>query len=219
MDWSLLQSSHVGMALRTTLSRCAHAALVVAAVACGSSSSTTAPASPRVYVGVVAGSDARLGMVATDHNARIFFCGGPATYASMTHWIQSTPIDAHGGIAQPADAAGWVVEGQVAAAGASGMITVAGGATFSFHADPVATGTIAGLYEGGGPCGKVGLIVTQGSAGETADGQGACIPSSGMADPEQVIPIRPLERGTDGRIPVNASETRVFVQAAAPPAP
>ena len=205
------------MALRTTLSCCVYAALAVLA-ACESSSSTAPPGGPRVFVGEVAGSDARVGVVATDHNARIFFCGGPASYVGMTHWIPSAPIDAHGGIAQPADGAGWIVEGQVAALGASGTVTVPGGASFSFHADPVAKDTAAGLYEAVGPCGKVGLIVTQGSSGDTAEAQGACVPSSGMADPEQVNPLFPIERAADGTISVDASGARVLVHAALPPA-
>jgi hypothetical protein len=201
------------MSLLKYLSLCAPAALVVA---CGSSSSP-APAAPRVFVGAVDGSDARVGVVATDHSARIFFCGGAATYKTMTHWIPSAPIDAHGAVAQPADAAGWVVAGQVASAGVSGTVTPAGGAALNFHADPVATGTIAGLYEAAGPCGKVGLIVAQGSSGEMPAGQGACLPATGTADPEQVIPVRPIERAGDGTIPVVVGGAQVLVHAAAPP--
>jgi hypothetical protein len=205
------------MAFRTTLSRCALAAHVAAAAACGSSSSPT-PGASRVFVGQVEGSDARIGVVATDHHARIFFCGGNATYSAMTHWLASVPIDAHGGVSPPADAAGWRVEGQVVQAGVSGTVTVAGGSTFTFHADPVAKGTIAGLYEGSGPCGKVGLIVAQGSTAETPVGQGACVPASGHADPEQVTPILPIARAADGTIPVVVAGAQLPVYPAAAPA-
>jgi hypothetical protein len=216
-QWNrLCYSRALDMALRTQVS-CALAALVVVAAACGSSSSP-APAAPRVYVGEVQGSDARVGVVATDRDARIFFCGGASSYRSMTHWIPSAPIDADGGVSQPADAAGWIVEGQVAASGASGTVMVPDGSKFSFHADPVARGTISGLYEGAGPCGKLGLIVAQGAAGQAADGQGACVPASGEADPEQVNPIRPIERATDGTIPVVVDGAGLLVHpAAAPP--
>jgi hypothetical protein len=98
------------------------------------------------------------------------------------------------------------------------MVTVPGGATYSFHADPVVKDTIAGLYEAVGPCGKVGLIVSQASAGDAPAGQGACVPASGKADPEQVNPIRPLERGADGSIAVTVDGAQVLVHAAAPPA-
>jgi hypothetical protein len=206
------------MAIRTNLSRVAPAAFAM--VAACSSSSSPAPAAPatRVFIGAVEGSDARVGIVATDQSARIFFCGGAASYKAMTHWIPSAPIDAHGGVSLPADKAGWVIQGQVAAAAASGMVTVPGGSTFSFHADPVAKETIAGLYEAAGPCGKVGLVVSQGTAGDSPAGQGACVPASGNADPEQVNPIRPIERGADGSIAVTVDGAQVLVRAAAPPA-
>jgi len=204
------------MGIRTNLSRCAHATCVVALVACGSSSSP-APAPAHVYVGQVDSSDARVGVVATDHSARIFFCGGDATYKTMTHWIPSAAVDASGVISQPVDTAGWSVSGHIAAASVSGTVTPPGGSAFTFHADPVAKDTIGGLYEAGGPCGKVGLIVAQGSTGETPAGQGACVPASGHADPEQVIPIRPIERASDGTIPVVVGGTQVRVSAATPP--
>ena len=208
------------MTIRTNLSWAAHAAFAVVA-ACSSSSTPAPPAATpalRVFVGEVEGSDARVGVVATDQSARIFFCGGDASYKAMTHWIPSAPIDGRGGVSLPADNAGWVVHGQIADAAASGMVTVPGGSTFSFHADPVAKDTIAGLYEAVGPCGKVGLIVSQGSAGDSPAGQGACVPASGNADPEQVNPIRPLQRGADGSIAVTVDGAQVLVHAAAPPA-
>jgi hypothetical protein len=203
------------MSFRTNHLRCAPAAFVAVVVACGSSSSP--PAAPRVFVGEVDGSDVRVGVVATDHSARIFFCGGDATYKTMTHWVPSAPIDSHGAVAEPADAAGWMVAGHVAAAGVSGTVTPSGGAAFTFHANPVAKDTIAGLYEAAGPCGKVGLIVAQGSSSETPAAQGACVPATGNADPEQVIPVRPIERAGDGTIPVVVGGVQVRVYAAAPP--
>ena len=202
-----------------TLSKGAYAALVVVAAACGSSSSSSpATVAPRVFVGQVEGSDARVALITTEHNARVFFCGGDTTYKSMTHWIPSAPIDAKGAVSQPPDAAGWAVEGEVQSSGASGMVTAHGGSTFAFHAVPVATGTIAGIYEAAGPCGKVGLIVAQASAGDAPVGQGACVPPNGNADPEQVNPIRPIARAADGTIPVVVGGARLLVRpAAAPP--
>src|SRR6266571_2264201 len=40
--------------------------------------------SPRLYVGTVDGSDARVALVATAHHARIYFCGGPSSYMDLT---------------------------------------------------------------------------------------------------------------------------------------
>jgi hypothetical protein len=169
-------------------------------------------------VGQVDGSDARVALIATEHNARIFFCGGDTTYKVMTHWIPSAPIDAKGEVSQPADSAGWAIEGQVESSGVSGTVTAHGDSTLMFHAAPVATGTIAGIYEATGPCGRVGLIVAQASAGQAPVGQGACVPPSGNADPEQVIPIRPIARAADGTIPVMVGGAKVLVHPAAAPA-
>jgi hypothetical protein len=205
------------MASRKTLSRCAFSAAAACVIACGSSSSSPAPGASRVFVGAVSGSDARVGVVATDHNARIFFCGGAASIAASTHWFQSVPIDSNGTLTQARDAAGWSMEGTVADTGLSGMVTSAAGATLAFRADPVASGTIAGLYAAAGPCGTIGLIVAQSSAGTEATGQGACVPAAGGASPEQVNPIRPIERAADGTIPVTVGGTQSLVQPAAAP--
>ncbi len=214
------------MTARTTLSRCpsrcflgcAFAVAATCVAACGSASPGSAPAAARVFVGTVTGSDARVGVVATDRTARIFFCGGASSVSAMTHWLPSVPIEPEGKATQPKDAAGWSMGGQVAATGVSGMVTPAGGAAFAFHADPVTPGTIAGLYEGAGPCGKVGLIVAQSSAGDEATGQGACVPATGGASPEQVNPIRPIERAADGTIPVVVDGTQSRLKATAAPA-
>lgn len=206
------------MTARKTLSGCSFAVAAICVVACGSASSGSATAAPRVFVGTVSGSDARVGVVATDRSARIFFCGGASSVAAMTHWLPSVPIDSQGKATQPKDAAGWSMGGQVAATGVSGMVTPAGGVALAFRADPVTPGTIAGLYEGFGPCGKLGLIVAQSSTGDEATGQGACVPATGGASPEQVNPIRPIERAADGTIPVVVDGTQSHVNAAAAPA-
>jgi hypothetical protein len=205
------------MDLRTELFAGAFAGLAACATGCGSAS-TSAPPAPRVFVGEVTGSDARVGVVATDHSARVFFCGGDTSVATMTRWFPSVPIDATRGDLAPLGATGgWSIAGQVDDTGVSGSVTVAGGPVFSFHADPVTTGTIAGLYEAPGPCGKVGLIVAQGSASEAPVGQGACVPASGGASPEQVNPIHPIERAGDGTIAVEVEGAQLPVHAAAAP--
>jgi hypothetical protein len=211
------------MALRSKLPlfACASAAVAACVAACGSSSSSASPASaePRVFIGQVDGSDARVGVVATGHSARIYFCGGDGTFTTMTHWFPSVPFGTSGRDLAPTGAtAGWSIAGEVDDAGASGMVTTTSGSGFAFHAAPVAAGTIAGLYEAAGPCGKVGLIVAQGSAGEEPVGQGACVPATGGASPEQVNPIRPIQRAADGTIAVVVDGVQVPVHAAAAPA-
>jgi len=136
----------------------------------------------------------------------------------MTHWFPAVPIEAaHGDLAPAGPTAGWSVVGQVDDTGTSGTVTPAGGPVFSFHALPVAKGTIAGLYEAASPCGKVGLIVAQGSAADEPAGQGACVPATGGASPEQVNPIRPIERAPDGTIAVVVAGAQLPVHAATAP--
>ena len=195
----------------------AFAALAVCAAGCGASS-TSAPPATRVFIGEVSGSDARVGVVATDHSARVFFCGGDTSVATMTHWFLAVPLEGvHGDLAPTGPTAGWSIVGQVDDTGASGTVTPTGGPVFSFHAAPVAKGTIAGLYEAAGPCGKVGLIVAQGSTTDEPAGQGACVPASGGASPEQVNPIRPIERAPDGTIAVVVAGAQLSVHTTAAP--
>jgi hypothetical protein len=213
------------MALRSRLPWNA-LALAACAAGCASSASSapvpaassTAPA-PRVFIGEVTGSDARVGVVATDHHARIYVCGGDASYTTMTHWLPSVPIDVvRGALSQDGGTTDWSVEAQVSDSGVSGSLAVAGGATFPFHAERVAAGTIAGLYEAVGACGKIGLIVTQGSSSETPLGQGACLPVSGAPNAEQVNPIRPIDRAADGTISVVVDGAPIVLRPAAAPA-
>ena len=220
------------MAPRSPRSWCASAAVSAGIVVCGAfaaslaacgSSSGSAPAAPvastRVLIGQVDGSDVRVGIVATEHSARVYFCGGDATFTTMTHWFPSVPFGTSGAdLAPPGPTAGWSIAGQVDELVASGMVTPAGGAALPFHAALVAAGTIAGLYEATGPCGKVGVIVAQATAGDEPVGQGACVPAAGTASPEQVNPIRPIQRAADGTIAVVVDGAQVAVHAAAPPA-
>ncbi len=172
-----------------------------------SSSSTPHSGSVRVLVGTVEGTDAQVAVVASAHRARIYFCGGDSSYPALTHWF-TADVDASGAIRAEADAPGdWSIEGQVGGADAAGAVTVADGTRLTFRATNVAGGTIAGLYEAAAPCGKVGLIVTQPSAQAAPSGQGACIHTDVRPSVEQVNPIAPLIRATDGTIRVLVAGT------------
>jgi hypothetical protein len=133
----------------------------------------------------------------------VYFCGGNATYPKITHWLNGVVVDPKSNtLAQPGAAGDWSVDGQLGDAGATGTATSADGTKLTFHAALVKDGTIAGLYEGEGPCGKVGLIVSQSSAQAMPSGQGACIGSSAAHLVEQVNPIMPIARAADGTIAV-----------------
>jgi hypothetical protein len=163
----------------------------------------------RFFTGTVEGTDARIGVVAAKHHARLYFCGGDSTYTMLSRWVPAT-IDSSGNLTpDPAAEMGWVVTGTISSDAVDGSLRPGDAASYRFHAAPVADGTIAGLYEGTSPCGKVGVIVSQGSSGESPVAQGACITSSGSgsADIHQVNPVGPLERDADETISVEVSGT------------
>jgi hypothetical protein len=202
------------------------ACVLLGAAGCSSSSSaptptpSPSPSTTRVFVGEVTGTDAQVAVVATATHARLYFCGGDTSFATRTHWIPSAALGGSQLTPPPADSGGWSVAGQVDESGASGTVVMGAAGTFSFHASPVAQATIAGLYEAQGPCGHVGVIVSQSSSEAAAATQGACLPAVGaaMASVEQVNPIHPVERATDGSIAVLVGGMQVLVRAAAAPA-
>jgi hypothetical protein len=200
---------------------CTVLAALLGAAGC-SSSSSAGPAvatTSRVFVGAVTGTDAQVGLVATETGAVVYFCGGDSSFATKTHWIPSAAIGATGLMAA-SDTSGWSLSGQLDDGGASGNVVMGDGGTFAFHANPVAAQTIAGLYDAQGPCGKVGVIVSQPGPSDAPAIQGACLPAvgTGSGSVEQVNPVRPLERATDGTIAVLAGGAQISVRATAAPA-
>ncbi len=169
----------------------------------------------RVFVGDVAGSDVKLGAVVAGGGARLFFCGGPTSYAERTRWLQ-VEIDDRSRFELDAD--DWHVRGRLAGTSLSGEVEHGAAAPADFVAELARASTLAGLYEGTADCGRVGLIVTQRDEDAPATGQGACV-GPGHA-PEQVNPILPISLEDDGSIRVEveaddgAQEARVTPAAA-----
>ncbi len=189
------------------------AALAFSSAACGDGP----PPSPagRVYTGEVTGTDVRVGIIATEHRARVFFCGGDSTYETMTRWVTGD-IDAAHQLSLPSSAtAKWVLTGAVADAEVTGSVDVGDGVARSFRATMVSERTISGLYEGTSGCGRIGLIVSQSTPDTTAVAQGACV---GPAL-EQVNPLQPIVRTADGAILVTIGKSIAEreVRPAAPP--
>jgi len=123
------------------------------------------------------------------------------------------------GHASSAAAAPGVVDASFAASAVHGSATLGDSGTLGFSAVPVVSGTIAGLYEGTGTCGKIGLIVTQASQADAPSAQGACIGTGLNPSVAQVNPLLPLARASDGTIEVTVgNDPPVAVQAALAPA-
>ena len=138
------------------------------------------------YVGEVEDSDVRVAVIADAERARVFFCGGDSSYASDTHWF-GLDLD---GDTLDADDGAWHLHAERDGSGVHGDIEHADTAARSFSAAPVASDTLAGLYEGTGQCGRLGLIVAQTRPNAAVHAQGACVGSG--HDPEQVDPIFPI---------------------------
>jgi len=95
---------------------------------------------------------------------------------------------------------GWRVSFNLGDGPIVGVLASPNGEETAWSLAPVERATIAGLYEGSGPCGLLGLIVEQPSPDATPVAQGACVGD----DPsiEQVNPIAPLELTDEGTIGV-----------------
>jgi hypothetical protein len=175
-----------------------------------------ASTAPRVFVGEVPGTDARVGIVASSAHARFFFCGGPSSYLTLTHWL---PADLTPAGDASADVGGFRLDAMLEGKNARGTIVEADGSSHPFAAVAITPATVAGLYEAASPCGKVGLIVSQTSAAAPAEGQGACVSGAGQTPGiRQVNPILPLARDASGtiRVVVDGSGEEAQVRAAAP---
>jgi len=171
---------------------------------------------PIVLVGEVGDSDIRLGAVIAADQMRLFFCGGPSSYATATQWLQ-VELDAGAGFAAQNDAL--ELQGELDGARLEGELTRSGEPALRFSAERVRAGTLAGLYEAQAECGRVGLIIAQPSESDPPAAQGACV-GPGHA-PEQVNPILPIALDQDGTIAVEVAREGSIeaarVQRAAPP--
>ncbi len=195
--------------------------LAVTAVGCGSSGTAPAPAPRLVFTGEVAGTDARLAVVATAGHARFYFCGGATSYPTMTTWFATTRHP-DGAIDLPdGSTPGFVLSGDVGQDSVSGSITRTGDLPKTFTASRIPSRSIAGLYEGTSGCGHVGVIVADESPPAPPVVQGACIGSSSSAPSiEQVNPLGALELTASGtlRVVVAGSNEEAEIAAAAAPA-
>src|SRR5687767_1563476 len=80
LGFATTSGMHRGHRSRMTLIRFFGTALAMTAFAC----SDEAPEPfARVYTGELTGTDVRVGIIATEQRARVFFCGGASTYETM----------------------------------------------------------------------------------------------------------------------------------------
>jgi hypothetical protein len=178
--------------------------LAVFALGCSAEAQPGASqSSPSVWVGAVQGTEVKVALVDRNGAVELFFCGGPDSYATKTRWfaegaMRADPFSFTSG--------GWTVEGVVREGGASGSVQAASDAPAEWTATVADPATIAGLYEGDAPCGKLGLIVTQLTAEDEPTGQGACLQVEGeRVTVEQVNPVRFAQRSAKDEISVTVA--------------
>jgi hypothetical protein len=129
------------------------------------------------------GQDAVVGVVSDGEGVSFYVCGGPTSYATMTHWFLGA--GAADGTLDLASG-GWHVTGDLNKG--SGKLQTDLGATLSWTVRP-ATDGLEGLYQNtdGGAC-RTGAVV-----GDFGDGQGTRLQGTwcdGASHYAQVTPIR-----------------------------
>ena len=158
---------------------------------------------PQVWIGEVLDTDVKVALADRKTSAALFFCGGDDSYATRTRWF------AEGASLQKPfsfETGEWSVDGAVDGAVARGNVQVGKHEPEPWTVRAPDPGTIAGLYEGEAPCGKLGLIVTQQRAQDSPSGQGACLRIDGDSIVvEQVNPVRLELQGAERGIAVTVA--------------
>jgi hypothetical protein len=206
--WGIFSLMHSSNAHALRFGRAQHGlgALTLAVFTLGCSAETQPGASqslPRVWVGAVQGTEVKVALADRNGAVELFFCGGPDSYATKTRWFADGALRAD---RFSFASGGWTVDGVVGEDGASGSVQAASDAAADWTASVAKYATLAGLYEGSAPCGKLGLIVTQPTAEDEPTGQGACLRVEGeRVTVEQVNPVRLTQRSAKDEISVTVA--------------
>jgi hypothetical protein len=157
-----------------------------------------------VWVGELNGTDVKVALADKGGGAMVlFFCGGDDSYTTRTRWFPEGVLRNQPFSFTEDD---WHVDGAIEGNVAHGTLESELFPSGSWTATATDSSTIAGLYAGTAPCGRLGLIVTQPSAKAPPTGQGACLRvEDGKAIVEQVNPIRLAERSSTREIAVSVA--------------
>lgn len=164
------------------------AALLLAALAAGCGDEAAAPA----YVGKVTDpeADAVVGMVSDGERVQLYLCGGPRTYATLTHWFQG-PVASDGTFS--IESGGFVATGDLEAG--AGEVKTDDGQTLSWSVQP-ASGELSGLYAAmDGSC-RTGAVVGDFDGDGALELQGTwCNGKDIFAQVTPIMPMTPSARG------------------------
>jgi len=179
-------------------------ALACFSFGCGNGTKThEAEPAPNLWVGEVQDTDVKVALADRQGSVALFFCGGDASYTTSTRWFAEGAL-----LERPFSftSSGWSIDGAVAGRVAQGSVEIDPDAARTWTTQAADSRTIAGLYEGAAPCGKLGLIVTQKRPEDPPSGQGACLRVEGDAlIVEQVNPVRLAQQSVAGEISVTVA--------------
>jgi hypothetical protein len=175
--------------------RWTHVALVLSVLACSAAcgSSGGGPTSTTTrFVGTVDGTNVVVGLVVTDGQALLFFCGKGETLTTLTHWMHGAVTLGQAFELTDGTARATATATPSASHLSGTFIASASGKPMTWSADLVTGGTLAGIYTDQLSEGLVALIVLQSSSSATPMAQGAFHDVMLKEAILQVTPLAPL---------------------------
>jgi hypothetical protein len=171
------------------------------------------------FVGSVDGTNVLVGLVVTNGQALLFFCGAGKTLTTETHWMHGAVT-----VGQAFNLTDGTASATGAASGGSGATHLTGTLAESASAKPVtwsadlaSGGTLAGVYTHQLSEGLVALIVRQPLAKDAPVAQGAFHEIKAKEAILQVTPLSPLAVSAKGLavdVVVSGLKQEVFLSAA-----
>jgi len=199
--------------------RAAAVPLLLSSVASCGSSSAAPMGGTSTFVGSVEGTNLLVGLVVTNDEALLFFCGAGKTLATETHWMHGAVT-----VGQSFNLTDGTATAAGAAAGGSGathltgtLMESASAKPLTWSADLVSGGTLAGVYTHQLSEGLVALIVEQPTAKAMPTAQGAFHELKVKEAILQVTPLSPLtvsDKGLAVEVVVSGVKQEVFLSAA-----
>ncbi len=191
------------------------------AVACGQAESAPdrgpSTGSARTFAGALNGTDAMVAAVESGTDWVFYICGGPATLATLTRWLEAR-VDPKDASSLKATDRGVTLVATRGSDSINGTLEDPSGAVFSFEADRIdaPVGIAAGLYAALDSGCRTGLVVVPSSTREPSRTQGVWCDANGRVG--QVTPIEPIALDQRGlAVLVGPDERLLHLLPAIPP--
>jgi hypothetical protein len=190
------------------------------AVACGQAESApdTIPSSSRTFAGTLNDTDAMVAAVESGTDWLFYVCGGPATQATLTRWLQARADTGSNSSNLKAVDRGATIVATRDNDSISGTLEDPSGAVYSFDAGRIDAphAGAAGLYAAMDSGCRTGLVVVPSTSALPSRTQGVWCDSSGRVG--QVTPIEPIALDQRGlAVLVGPDERLLHLLPAIPP--